>query len=118
MLVALYGTLKVGYSNYEAHLKGHEPVTARYLELPFEMYASEEYPMLIPAANGKRHRIWVEIFDVDDAKLRELDDLEAPYGYWRETVFAEALGEDVAIYLHPAPAPKGFSRVPSGKWSS
>lgn len=116
VLVALYGTLKVGYFNYERHLKGEMPVTARFLELPFEMYAGDEYPMLMPAVNNERHRIWVEIFDVTDDKMRELDALEEPYGYWRELVFVEELGESVAVYLHSAPAPEGFVRVESGKW--
>lgn len=116
MLVAIYGTLKVGYFNYEKHLKGKMPVTARFVELPFEMYAGDDYPMLLPAAGGERHPIWVEIFDVDDDELRDLDELEAPYGYWRETIFVGELGDQVAIYLHPAPAPEGFTRVASGKW--
>ena len=118
MLIALYGTLKVGYFNYDLLLKGEMPVSARFLELPFEMYAGDDYPMLVPAANGERHRIWVEIFDVDDDKMRELDALEEPYGYWRESVFVDELGESVGIYLHPAPAPEGFVRVESGKWTS
>ncbi len=117
MLVAFYGTLKVGHFNYERHLKGEMPATALFVELPFEMYANDEYPMLVPTVNGERYRIWVEIFEVDGDKMRELDALEAPYGYWRESVFVEELGENVEVYLHPAPAPKGFVRVESGKWS-
>ena len=117
MLVAIYGTLKVGYYNYEKYLDGEIPVAARFLELPFEMYAGDEYPMLVPTADGGRRPIWVEIFDVDDVKVRELDDLEVPYGYYRETIFVEELGEDVGIYLHPAPAPEGFVPVHSGKWT-
>ncbi len=116
MLVALYGTLKVGHFNYERHLKRETPTTALFVELPFEMYTNDEYPMLVRTINGERCRIWVEIFEVDDDKMRELDALEAPYGYWRESVFVEELGENVAIYLHPAPPPSGFTRVASGKW--
>ena len=116
MLVALYGTLKVGHFNYERHLKGEVPTTALFLELPFEMYRNDEYPMLVPTVNGERHPIWVEIFEVDDDKIRELDALEAPYGFWRESAFVEELGENVEIYLHSAPAPTGFTRVASGKW--
>ena len=116
MLVALYGTLKVGHFNYEIHLRGELPVHALFIDVPFEMYADDEYPMLIPAASGERNRIWVEIFDVDDDKMRELDELEGRYGYWRESVFVDELGDDVAVYVHAAPAPDGFTRVESGKW--
>ena len=72
--------------------------------------------MLVPSAGGALHRVWVEIFDVSEAQVRELDALEAPYGYWRESVFVESLGDTVGIYLHPTPAPEGFTRVESGKW--
>ncbi len=116
MLVALYGTLKVGHFNYERHLKGEMPTTALFAELPFEMYTNDDYPMLVPTANGERHRVWVEIFEVSEEQLRELDALEAPYGYWRESVLIESLGENVGIYVHAAPPPIGFTRVASGKW--
>lgn len=116
-LVAVYGTLRVGYENYDRYLRGLTPVRALFVEVPFRMYANDEYPMLVPADDGARHRIWVEIFDVDDVKLKELDALEAPYGYWREPVFVEELGRDVEIYLHPAPAPEGFTEIASGKWT-
>jgi gamma-glutamylcyclotransferase (GGCT)/AIG2-like uncharacterized protein YtfP len=116
MLVALYGTLKVGHVNHERYLKGERPTSALFAELPFEMFTNEEYPMLVPAASGELHRVWVEIFDVSDEQMRELDALETPYGYWRESVFIDALGETVAIYVHPAPPPDGFTRVPSGMW--
>ena len=62
-LVALYGTLKVGYFNYELHLQGALPVDSRSVELPFEMYKNGEYPMLVPSS--ERHPIWVELFEVD-----------------------------------------------------
>ena len=117
-LVALYGTLKVGYFNYERHLKGEMPTTALFVELPFEMYSNGEYPMLVPAVNGEQHRIWVEVFEVDDDKMGELDALEGRYGYWRETVFVEELERSVGIYLHAAPPPTDFVRVESGLWSA
>ena len=113
-LVALYGTLKVGYFNYELHLKGALPVDSRSVELPFEMYENGEYPMLVPSS--ERHPIWIELFEVDADKLRELDDLEAPYGYWRETVLLEELSREAEIYVHAAPPPPGFTLVASGDW--
>lgn len=113
-LVALYGTLKVGYFNYELHLKGALPIDSRRLELPYEMYENGEYPMLVPSA--ERYSIWAELFEVDAVKLRELDELEAPYGYWRETVFLQELSREAEIYVHASPPPSGFTRVASGRW--
>ena len=113
-LVAIYGTLKVGYPNHALHLKGALPVDRRRVEIPFEMYANGEYPMLVPSS--ERYSIWVELFEVDAHKLRELDDLEALYGYWRETVILEELSREAEIYVHAAPPPAGFTRVASGEW--
>jgi len=113
-LVAVYGTLKVGYFNYALHMKGALPVYSRRVEIPFEMYENSEYPMLVPSS--ARHSIWVELFEVDVDKLRELDDLEAPYGYWRETVLLEELSREAEIYVHASPPPPGFTLVASGNW--
>ena len=115
-LVAVYGTLKQGHYNYERYLRGVSPVASALVEIPFRMYANGDYPMLVPDVDGERHRIRIEVFDVDDRKLRELDALEEPYGYWRESIPVEELGRDVEVYLHPAPAPPGFSLVLSGDW--
>ena len=83
-LIALYGTLKVGYFNYDIHLAGALPVDTRRLTLPFRMYENDEYPMLIPS--DERHSILVELFEVDDDKLRELDALESVPGAAEEVV--------------------------------
>ena len=114
--VAVYGTLKTGYENYERYLPGKAPEASLFVSLPFRMYANAEYPMLVPSPDGSRCRIRVEVFVVDEEELARLDALEAPYGYWRETVYLEELGADVGIYLHPAPAPSGFDSVPTGDW--
>ena len=58
--------------------------------------------------SAERHSIWAELFEVDAVKLREFDELEAPYGYWRETVFLQELSREAEIYVHAAPPPSGF----------
>lgn len=113
-LIAVYGTLKEGYFNYDAYLKGEKPIDRGFVALPFRMYANADYPMII--ASEERNPIWIEIFDLDDEKLRELDELEAPYGYWRESVHLDELSKRVEIYVHGAPAPPGFCLVDSGDW--
>jgi gamma-glutamylcyclotransferase (GGCT)/AIG2-like uncharacterized protein YtfP len=71
--------------------------------------------MLVPAE--EKSRIFVEVFEVDEAKMRELDALEAPYDYFRETVWLGEWGRKVEIYVHASPAPPGFVDVPSRNWS-
>ncbi|HEY7698080.1 MAG TPA: gamma-glutamylcyclotransferase family protein [Vicinamibacteria bacterium] len=119
MLVAVYGTLKTGENNYERFLSGKRPSWSGFVEIPYAMYANGAYPMLVPAPSGSR--IFVEVFEVDESKARELDALEAPYDYWRESVHIREWGQwgkDVEIYVHAAPPPEGFAAVPSGNWKS
>ena len=112
--VAVYGTLKRGFENYERLLPGERPVLVTLAQLPYRLYAGAEYPMLVP--DDTLGPVALEIYQVGEDKLRELDALEAPYGYRRESVYLESLGEDVEIYVHPAPAPEGFELVPDGEW--
>lgn len=113
--VAVYGTLKRGYENYDRLLRGERPVLVTRAVLPYRMVAGAEYPMLVP--DEGRHAIALEVFAVSEAKLRELDGLEAPYGYRRESVYLEELGEEVEIYVHSDPPPAGFALVPDGDWT-
>ena len=116
MLVAVYGTLKVGYDNYDRYLSGMKPVYSGFVEVPYRMYANDEYPMLVRTADVESHGISIEVFDVDEAKMKELDALEAPYGYSRETIRIPELEQEAVIYVHAPPAPMGFARVESGDW--
>jgi len=114
MLVAVYGTLKTGEENYSRFLPGKTPAFRGFVEIPYQMYSNGDYPMLVSSESGGR--IFVEVFEVDESKLRELDALEAPYDYWRETVHLREWGRAVQIYVHAAPPPRGFEIVLSGDW--
>lgn len=115
MLVAVYGTLKTGEENYARFLSGRTPSFRGFVEIPYRMYANGAYPMLVPSE--AKNRIFVEVFEVDEGKMRELDALEEPYEYWRETIHLHEWGKDVEIYVHAAPAPEGFEPLASGEWS-
>jgi gamma-glutamylcyclotransferase (GGCT)/AIG2-like uncharacterized protein YtfP len=114
MLVAVYGTLKTGQENYARLLPGRIPSFRGFVAIPYRLYANGAYPMLVPADDESR--VFVEVFDVDGDKLRELDALEEPYDYRRERVQLHEWGKEVEIYVHPAPPPGGFEVVPSGEW--
>jgi gamma-glutamylcyclotransferase (GGCT)/AIG2-like uncharacterized protein YtfP len=114
MLVAVYGTLKTGKENYARFLPGRTPAFRGFVEIPYRLYANGQYPMLVPSE--EKRPLLVEVFEVDEHKARELDALEEPYDYWRETVHLEEWGKDVEIYVHAAPPPAGFEVVPSGEW--
>ncbi len=114
--VAVYGTLKKGYRNYERLLAGREPIFRGFAALPYRLYGTPDHPMLVPAP-GREYEVLVEVFEVDEPKLAELDALEEPYDYWRESVYLRPLGQEVEIYVHEAPPPEGFEPVVSGDWT-
>ena len=115
MLIAVYGTLKTGEENYARFLPGRMPSFRGFVEISYRMYANGAYPMLVPAE--EKSRIFVEVFQVEEDKMRELDALEQPYDYFRETVHLAEHGSEVEIYVHAAPPPDGFKLVSSGEWS-
>ncbi|HEY7818202.1 MAG TPA: gamma-glutamylcyclotransferase family protein [Vicinamibacteria bacterium] len=115
MLIAVYGTLKTGEENYERLLSGRMPSFRGFVAIPYRMYENGAYPMLVPSPS--KSRIFVEVFDVDDTKVRELDAFEAPYDYSREKVLLSEWGREVEIYVHAAPPPEGFTLVSSGQWN-
>ena len=114
MLIAVYGTLKTGEENYARFLSGRTPSFRGFVEIPYRMYANGAYPMLVPAEG--RSRVFVEVFEVEEGKMQELDALEEPYDYWRETIYIREWGCDVEIYVHRAPPSEGFAPVSSGNW--
>ncbi len=79
------------------------------------MYEGEAYPMIVSSPDN--HSIYVEVFEVDSGKLEELDRMEAPYNYHRESIFLSELAQEAEIYVfnEPNPPPE-FTAVASGKW--
>jgi gamma-glutamylaminecyclotransferase len=62
-------------------------------------------PVIMPES-GQGHRIVGELWEVDDAKLKELDHLETthlPTGYIRETIAIEVDGRETTanVYFKP-----------------
>lgn len=114
-LLAVYGTLMTGYSNYSVYLSGIDPSYKLFAEIPFKMFSNYLYPMLI--TNQESNLIYLEIFEVDELKLKELDSLEEPYEYHRETTEVKEISKKVEIYVydHETP-PRTFHVIRKGKW--
>ncbi len=115
MLLAVYGTLKTGHSNYLLHLPDKRPLHALSTELPYRMYECETYPVIL--RSSIHHPIYIEIFDVSEDLMVNLDQLEAPYGLQREAVPIADLDLNVDIYVYAEPEPPaGFKPVDTGVW--
>ena len=101
-VVAVYGTLKKGYSNYAGHLK-----SAKYIG---KGTTKTKYPLLIESLPflvnkpGLGHRVEVDVFKVDDLTFQKLDRLEGhPQWYRREEIPVEVKGRTVIcwVYFNP-----------------
>ena len=98
-LVAVYGTLKKGYSNYHRHLSSAKFVGSGVTK--------NKYPLLIQGLpymvdqKGEGHNVEVDIFKVSDATLGSLDMLEGhPRWYVRKETPIITGGRTLTCWLY------------------
>lgn len=101
-VVAVYGTLKKGFSNNRAYLKD-----ATYLG---SGTTEDKYPLIVEGLpylvdkKGIGHKVEVDIFKVSDTQLRDLDGLEGhPNWYERKQVNVRSAGRtyNAWVYFNP-----------------
>lgn len=104
--IFVYGTLKRGFPNHGL-MQG-----ARFIA---EALTAEHYPMVVQGQTyspvifpepGTGHRIVGELWEVDDAQLAALDELESthlPTGYIRETINVESQARVVTAWVYFKP---------------
>jgi gamma-glutamylaminecyclotransferase len=105
--VFVYGTLKRGFPNHATLADALFVGQARTVEAyPLVVQGPWFSPALLPEA-GSGLRVSGELWDVDDAKFSELDELESlnrPTGYVRELIMVEhpdGAAERVWVYFKP-----------------
>ena len=92
--VFAYGTLKRGFRNFETAMKGY-PCLGRFRTVeayPLVVGGPRFLPYLI-AEPGAGHRVFGEVFEVDERGLRNLDRFEGTHldkGYRRIAIAIEA----------------------------
>lgn len=98
-LVAVYGTLKKGYSNYNRYLTGSKHVGAGKTK--------EKYPLVIKGLpylideGGKGYNVEVDVFKVSDPVLAELDRLEGhPNWYRRKQIPIVVKGKELTCWIY------------------
>lgn len=108
-LVFVYGTLKRGFPNHDPLMTGERLLGLyRTLEaLPMVISGQWFSPVVFPE-RGVGERISGEVYEVDDAKLAQLDKLESvhlPTGYIREELTVEPVagGGPVAAWIYMKP---------------
>ncbi|MHA2502659.1 MAG: gamma-glutamylcyclotransferase family protein [Candidatus Kariarchaeaceae archaeon] len=114
VLLAVYGTLKQGNHNHDVKL-ARDPVFAGIVDMKAKMYTNGRYPMLVKDDGGQS--IVLEVYDITDAELRSIDDLEEPFDYHREQISVADLEGVWVYYYTPGVPPKEFRFVESGNFS-
>jgi gamma-glutamylcyclotransferase (GGCT)/AIG2-like uncharacterized protein YtfP len=106
----VYGTLMKGEHHHEA-LKSARFVGLSETEGQFDLVQIDYYPALL--ANGQT-RITGEVYEVDDATLKELDALEeVPDFYLRERIRLSD-GSEAETYVLPRERAGAGEPIPSG----
>jgi gamma-glutamylaminecyclotransferase len=109
-VVAVYGTLKKGYSNYYGHLYNSNFVGSGKTK--------DKYPLIIKGLpflvnqKGVGHNVAVDVFKVSDSTLAKLDILEGhPRWYKREQIQVVIQGKEVTAWIYFNPKQIGSGEV-------
>ena len=120
-LVAVYGTLKKGYSNYNRHLRNAKYVGSGNTQ--------DKYPLIIQGLpyvvnkKGVGHNVKVDVFKVSNTTFKDLDNLEGhPRWYRRELIPIKLSSGKVIncwLYFNPQKITKGtkFHKTYTQSWS-
>jgi gamma-glutamylcyclotransferase (GGCT)/AIG2-like uncharacterized protein YtfP len=109
-LVFVYGTLMKGELHHTsiAHARF---VRAAETKPEYELVQIDYYPAMLP---GGGSRIVGELYEVDDATLKHLDELEEVPHYYERRTITLADGSDAMTYVMPRDRAGAGSPIPSG----
>lgn len=116
-LLAVYGTLKKGYHNYNIYLEEIPSLFEGYVPLLFQLYSNGRYPMLVKS--DYVNNIYIEVYEVSDDKFTEIINLEEPFGYHYEKIEITRINEFVEVFVYSRGIPpEEFVLIESGNWES
>lgn len=116
-LLAVYGTLKKGYYNYNAYLKGFEPIFEGFVKIKYKLYSNGRYPMIIKSKDLSN--IFVEVYIVEENLFTQIKALEEPFGYHYTSIQILEINESVNIFVYSKSLPPNeFLFVPDGNWKA
>jgi len=112
--IAVYGTLRRGFGNYNYFLSDQEFLGLEVLYLPYKMVSLGGFPGLVPteAVNP----IVVEIFDIDDEAFRGIDYLESYPNFYNRRKVDTSFGEAWIYFLEESEY-NSLECIESGNWS-
>lgn len=97
--VAVYGTLKKGYSNYHHYLSDSKYIGRGNTKHKYPLVV-QGLPYLIDEC-GKGHKVEVDVFKVSDSVLKDLDKLEGhPNWYRRRQIAIDIKGKSYRCWVY------------------
>lgn len=121
MKVFVYGTLKSGFHNHRC-LEGATFLKETSLSIPFRMFDTGGFPVLLPASEDKPGFFPTgEVYELPEGNegsviLQRLDRLEGEGSMYHRREFRDADGEVVSVYIgdgrtwHRLSDEKGYGR--------
>jgi len=119
MLVAVYGSLRKGLSNYNYYLKTSKYVGSFESEPIYTLKSLEAFPALLKEGETS---VVMEIFRINQDTLDALDKLEGTYGiddknnFYNREMIETPYGEAFVYFYNSAEDIKDARIVRSGDW--
>lgn len=110
--IFVYGTLKRGGINHH-FLRRARHVVATHTLLRFTMVSCGPFPAIV--ADGRRE-VYGEVYEVDQATLRELDKLEDVPNLYERVPITLADGSAAEAWVMRPEDAADFPVIPSGRW--
>jgi gamma-glutamylcyclotransferase (GGCT)/AIG2-like uncharacterized protein YtfP len=107
--VFVYGTLMKGEHHHEV-LKNAQFVGLTETQASFELVQIDYYPALLPQGSA---RVMGEVYEVDDATLAQLDELEEVPDYYVRERITLADDSEAFVYIMPRERAEGAEPIAS-----
>ena len=112
--IAVYGTLRRGFGNYQYLLADQRFMGQETVELPMRMVSLGGFPGLI--ASEEETEVVIEVFEIDEEAFRSVDGLEGYPRFYNRKEIDTSFGKAWIYYLEDADNYKGSASVPNGDW--
>lgn len=113
--IAVYGTLRKGFDNYQYLLSDQEFLGQEIVSLPFKMVSLGGFPGLV--ASETNNNAVIEVFNVDEEVFRSVDGLEGYPRFYDRTRIKTSYGDAWIYFLADKNSYEYRTVIPNGDWS-
>jgi len=111
--IAVYGTLRRGFGNYQYYLSDQTYLGQEIVNLPMRMVSLHAFPGLVES--DENTDVVIEVFEVDEEAARSVDGLEGYPGFYNRKEIDTSFGKAWVYFLRREEYENSAS-VPNGDW--